>query len=51
MKQEAQEICEELDAALFSSDLFREFNAVTEFRDYLKRWEKEIDEIAKMFDS
>lgn len=51
MNTEASDICENLDAALFSSDIFFTTQSVMEFREYLERWKQQIDAIAEQLNS
>ena len=51
MNPEATDLCENLDAALFSSDSFHTTASVTEMREYLERWKRQIDTIAEQLDS
>jgi len=48
MSDEGDRICNELDAALFSSDTFESHLAVQGLRKYLERWQREIDSISRM---
>lgn len=51
MNSEAEQIMEELDAALFSSDTFFSPKAVIALRENLARWTRRIDEIADILNS
>lgn len=37
--------CEEIDAGLFSGDAFENVSALSEFKEYVERWERRIKEL------
>ena len=49
--KEYHRLMEEMDAALFSGDTFYSPKAVTELRENLARWQRQIDEIEEFLNN
>lgn len=48
MNQYEAEVCDDLDASLFSSDAFYDDEALRELEHYLARWQRRAAEIRKV---
>ena len=48
MNKWVYEACEQIDAGFFSGDTFHSRESLEEIEDYIKRWQREIENIKQM---
>lgn len=51
MNQHESEVCDDLDASLFSGDAFYDKEALRELEHYLTRWQRRALEIREMIEA